>query len=163
MAGNADNIILGPATILLNGTDIGFTKSGVSVMLEREYIDVQADQALGTVRKGKKFEKLIIKTTMLEINLERLRIAWDQPSSNYSGSSYFYLGYDISCAVNTHQITIIGSGPNCGTRTFYLYKAISIAGSEYKMSREEEVGLPVEFECLKDSTHNNKFGWILDT
>jgi len=162
MAGNADNIILGPATILLNGLDIGFTKSGVEVTLEREYIDVQADQAIGTVRKGRKLEKLMVKTSMLEVNLERLRIAWDQPASNYA-TSYFYLGYDVSCAVNTHQITIIGSGPNCGTRTFYLYKAISILGSAYKMSRETEVELPVEFECLKDPTKNNKFGWILDT
>ena len=40
-------------------------------------------------------------------------------------------------------------------------RAITINNKEYNMSKDEESGIEVEFECLKDSSGN--FGTIVDT
>jgi hypothetical protein len=166
MAGNADNIIIGAATVLLNGVDVGFTKGGVSIRFEREYCDIGADQAGGVIRKAKESEKMFVKTSFLEITLERLRIAWDQPSANYqtiASKPYLYFGQNDSCSINTHVIELIGTGLNCATRTFRIYKAIAISEAEYLMTRDEETALEVEFECLKDSNNSNRFGFVFDS
>jgi hypothetical protein len=165
MAGNADNIIIGAATLYLNGVDVGFTKDGIEITFEREYVDVMADQALGIVKKGKKHERMTVKTTLLEITLDRLRIAWDQPSANIAtvgANTYYYFGYQTSCDVNEHTLRIVGSSPGCDTREFFLYRVVGVSEAPYKMERENEVGLTVEFECLKDPDFGNKFGYVFD-
>ena len=158
---NSANIIIGPATIYLNNTDIGFTMGGVTISNTREYVDVKADQAVGTVKKGRSDETMKVSFTLLEITLTSLRIAWDQPASNVNGS-YYYLGYEDSCTIATHSLKLVGKSPGCGVRVFNFYECIQIGDAEYSMSRENPTGLEVEFEVLKSSSNGNKFGWVLD-
>lgn len=159
---NSANIVIGPATIYLNGVDIGFTQGGATISNAREYVDVKADQAVGTVKKGRSDEMMKVSFTLLEITLEVLRIAWDQPTANISGNGYYYLGYQDSCSINTHTLKLIGKGPGCNARSFYFYECIQIGDAEYSMSRENATTLEVEFEVLKSSANGNKFGWVLD-
>lgn len=163
--GTADNIIIGaPSVITIGGVDIGFTQDGLTLRFEREYVDVPADQAVGVVKKARSIEKMFIATTLLEITLNNLRIAWDQPPSNLSGgSATLILGYDNSCDVNEHAIVITGIGTSCGTRTVTLHRCVSINESEYPMSREEASSISIEFECLKDPSNSNNFGQIVDS
>jgi hypothetical protein len=160
---NADNIIIGAATVYLDTVDVGYTKDGASIRNEREYVDVMADQAVGVVKKGRKSERMYVRTTFLEITLARLMAAWDQPLPANNSGSYYYMGYSNSCDVVEHTLKLIGSGPSCGTRSFLFHRVVGISEAEYKMERENEVGLVVEFECLKDPDNNNKFGWVLDS
>ncbi len=58
-------------------------------------------------------------------------------------------------------ITLVGTGLNCGTRTFTFPKAVTFGEREYTMQREEPVQFEVEFEILKDA--NGEFGTIVDS
>ena len=53
MANDATKIIIGAATVSVGGTDVGYTKGGVTVRYEPEFIDVIADQAVGVVKKAR--------------------------------------------------------------------------------------------------------------
>ena len=157
--GNSNNILIGAASVSIGGSDVGFTRGGTAVRYEPEFIDVMADQAVGVVRKARSLERMYVTTTLLEVTLEQIRLAFMQPSGNLVGST-LTLGYNNACWVEEVQIILVGVGPNCGTRTFTFAKYVAMGTREYQMSREEETAFEVEFEVLKDS--NGHFGTIVD-
>ncbi len=157
--GNAANIIQGSAIIYLDGIDIGYTNGGVTVRYSPEYNDIMPDQAVGNVRKFRTSEKMFVTFNLLEPTLDLLRKCWNQPLGNISGS-YYYLGYNDSCSLNEHTLALIGKNGMCSARTFYFYKVMSINETSYAMSRENPTEIEVEFECLKDSANNDRFGWM---
>jgi len=157
---NANNIIVGAATITFDSTDIGYTKGGVEIRYEPEYIDIMADQAVGVVAKRRSLERLYVKTTVLEVTLQRIIDAFNYPAANLSGST-LTLGYNDSCTIQTTALVLTGKGPSCGTRTFSFPSCIAFGNRTYTMSREEEVAFEIEFECMKDSSGN--FGTIIDS
>lgn len=157
--GTAANIIIGAAEISIGGTNIGFTTGGSEVRYEPEFVEVIADQAVGVVRKGRSLERMYVKTTMLEVSLQQLRLAFMLPSANLSGST-LTLGYNDSCWTDEVAIILTGPGPNCGTRTWTFPQCISMGNKVYSMKRDEPVQFEVEYECLKDSSGN--FGSVQD-
>ncbi len=160
MAGNSDNIIVGAADLSINGEDVGFTKGGVVVRYEPEFLDVMADQAVGVVRKARTNERVYITTTLLEITLERIRQAFMQPSSQLTGNTLI-LGYNNACWIEELAIIITGVSPGCGTRTFTFGRCVTMGQREYAMKRDEETAFEVEFEVMKDA--NGHFGSIIDS
>lgn len=150
--GNTSNVIVGPATLTVSGTDVGFTKDGIGVRSERDYLDVACDQLVGLIKKAKTMEKMLVKTSLLEATLANLYLAWDLPLGS--------LGAGFGNTVNEHIVVVIGPGLGSTTRTFTFSRAVSIGNSEVMYSRENEVSLEVEFECLKDST--GKFGTLVE-
>lgn len=160
MAGNADNIIIGAAQVSIGGSDVGYTKGGTRVRYEPTFIDVEADQAAGVVRKARSGERLYVVTTLLEVTLNLIRIAFMQPLANLSGST-LTLGYNDACWTDEQAITLVGVSPGCGTRTFTFAKCVTFGNREYAMQRDEETAFEVEFEVLKDS--NGNFGTIVDS
>lgn len=161
MAGNADNIIVGTATVLLDGVDVGFTKGGVTVRYEQEQVEVMADQVNGVVRKARSLERMFVSTTVLEVTLEQLRRAFMLPTAQLSGGTKLTLGYNDVCWVDEVVITLTGKSPGCGTRVFSFSKCITFGEREYTQQREEEISFEIEFEALKDS--NGNFGTVLDS
>lgn len=144
MAGNALNIVVGPGTISINGTDCGYTKDGISVRLPREYLEVKADQNIGVVKMAKTLEQLFVKTTLLEATLPIMRWAWDQQESQLGAEG------DTPSTVNEVAIVLTGPAPNGATRTITLPKCVAQGDAELTWSRETETGLEVEFQALKD-------------
>lgn len=161
MAGNADNIIVSSAQVLLDGVDIGFTKGGTTVRYEQEQVDVIADQVAGVVRKFRSLERMFITTTVLEVTLEQLRRAFMLPLASLQGGTSLTLGYNDTCFVDEVLITLIAKSPGCGTRTWIFNKCVTFGEREYNMQREEETAFEVEFEALKDSA--GLFGSVVDT
>jgi len=162
MAGNADNIIVGAADVSIGGSDVGFTKGGVVVRYEPEFLAIKADQAVGTVRKARTDESVFVQTTLLEVTLERMRQAFMQPASNLTGGgSTLTIGYNNACWVEELAIILVGQSPGCGTRTFTFTKCIAMGSREYNMQRDEETAFEVEFEVLKLA--NGTFGTIVDS
>lgn len=160
MAGNADNIIIGAATVSVGGSDVGYTKGGTSVRYEQEQVDVMADQAVGVVRKARSLERMYVTTTMLEVTLAQLRRAFMLPTASLTGST-LTLGYNDSCWVDEVTIVLVGKSPSCGTRTWTFANCVTFGEREYNMQREEETAFEVEFEILKNSSGN--FGTVVDT
>lgn len=159
MAGNPDNILIGAATVEINGEDIGYTKGGTTVRYEPTFIDVMADQAVGVVRKARSLERLYVVIRVLEVSLERIRQAFMQPAANLV-ADVLTLGYNGSCWTDEVQLVLVGPSPGCGARTFTFTRCVAFGNREYSMKREEETSFEVEFEVLKDS--NGEFGTIED-
>ena len=160
MAGDATKIIVGAATVTVGGVDVGYTKGGVTVRYEPEFIEVIADQAVGVVKKARSLERMYVTTTLLQVSLEEVRKSVMLPGTQLDGST-LTLGYNNACWVDEVSIVIAGKGPNCGVRTFTFSKCITFGTREYNMTREEEVSFEVEFEVLKNSSGN--FGTIVDS
>jgi hypothetical protein len=160
MAVNANNILIGAATVSLNGTDVGYTRGGTTVRYESTAVDVDADQTNGIVRKGRAMERQYVVVRLLEVSLEQMRVAMMFPSANLSGST-LTLGYNGSCWTDEVAIVLVGPGPDCGTRTFSFTKGVSLGTREYNMQRDNPVEYEVELEILKDSSGN--FGSITDS
>jgi len=158
--GSANNIIIGAASVSVNGSDVGYTMGGTTVRYEPEVRDIMADQALGVVRKSRTSERMYVTTTILEITLAQLRLAFMIPSAQLSGSTYLTLGYSDACWVEESELILTGKSPGCGTRTFTFAKVTTLNSKEYNMTREEETAFEVEFECLKNPSGN--FGTVVD-
>lgn len=157
---DANNIIIGAASVSVNGSDVGYTMGGTTVRYEPEVRDIMADQALGVVRKSRTSERMYVTTTILEITLAQLRLAFMIPTAQLAGSTYLTLGYSDACWVEESSLILTGKSPGCGTRTFTFSKVTTLNSKEYNMTREEETAFEVEFECLKDEFGN--FGTVVD-
>lgn len=147
--GNAANIIVGPANIEVDFVDLGYTKGGIAIRHEKSFVDVEADQVVGTVYKALSSEKMFVKTTLLEATDDNLKIAWNMASGSLN---------NVAEAIE-HNVKVIGKNPGSGggTRTFEFTRCVQISDAEMNMTREEESSLEVEFEALKacDNTFGN--------
>lgn len=150
--GLTTNIVIGPGTISVGGTDLGFTKDGIAVSNEREYVDIACDQLVGLAKKAKSMEKMMVKTTLLETTLTNMYLAWDLPDGS--------LGAGFGNNVNEKTLVVTGPAPSGNTRTFTFARAVSVGSSELMYGREAESALEVEFECLKNSS--GQFGTAAD-
>lgn len=156
------NIVTAAGTICLDGVDLGLTRGGVTVVFERDFIETEADQIRGIAVRSLESERVYVRTTLLELTLENLQIAWGQPSDNLTGGTTLCLGYNADCGMPEHSMVIKTKGPQCGCRTFVFDTVVNVtSSSEYKMDRTESTGVDVEFEVLVDE-ETGEFGCIHD-
>ena len=166
MAGVPNNIVVGPATLKINGTDVGFTQGGVSLRKSNEFVDVDADQLAGVARKVQTFERMFLTTTMLEAVINNMRDVMNEPAGNKRSGSHLDFGHS-SPAAQEYELTVIGDAPLVGSltvRTYVFYRAVSVDEVEHLIgSRDAPSVLPVGFELLKDTDHDSKFGYFIDS
>lgn len=160
--GDHNNIIVGAAQLLINGTDCGFTQGGVSMRKSMEYVDVDADQLGGVARKVNTFERMFLNTTLLEATRANMLKVLSEPDANSTGSQLNFGSGDPT--TREFELTVIGDGPQGGTRTYTFYRAISVDDIDHLIgARDAPSVLPVGFELLKDSSKGNQFGVCVDT
>ena len=155
-----NNIIVGAASVKVGNDaeiDLGYTKGGVVVRYETEFTEVFSDQGVGVVDKSRSSERMFIVFTMSEITIANLSFYFDLGSS---GSSMIVPSIANDCNSTGGKLTLIGVGPNCSTRRFTFNRCFVSKGFDYKMSRDEETLIEIEFEAMKDS--NGNFGIIVD-
>lgn len=168
MAGNQLNIIVGAATLKIDGIDVGFTQGGVIVRFADDYLDVEADQLAGVARKEKTFQRVFVTTTLLEATLINLRKAIGEPSSqlfNGGGPGTSLAFGQASPVVTEHTLTITGKSSAGATQRVYSFtRCISIGEVEHLAgARDAASVIPIEFEVLKDPAAGNTFGFASDT
>lgn len=157
--GNKNNIIHGPANLTIDGQNVGFTTGGVVLRRKREFLDVEADQATGVIKKLVIMEKMTLSTTMLESTRANMLLAMDCTGSG-SGDGEFG---EASPVATEHSGTITGKAPNGGTRTYTFYRGVVAEDVEHVVGARDKVGdIPVTFELMKDSTKGDTFGYWVD-
>ena len=156
------NIIVGAASVAVDGVDAGYTKGGVTQTKPQEILDIDADQVAGVIAKEVTGEKMFIKTTLLESTLANIRMAMNEPAGNAWSGSGLALG-SAAPTITEHTLTLVGKGPAGKTRTVNIFRAVSVEEIETGMFRDQASVIPVTFECLKDPANGNKFGNIIDT
>lgn len=158
---NQENIIVGSASLKVNGVDVGFTQGGITLRKSNEYVDVDADQLAGVARKVPTFERMFVTTTLLEATRDNMQNVMNEPDSNKSGSHFSFGSGDP--VTREFELTVTGDGPDGGTRTYTFYRAISVDDIEHLIgSREAPSVIPVGFELLKDPDNGNRFGTFVD-
>ena len=157
MADNDVNVLVGAATLTIDGVDVGHLKEGVTVRMSRDYYDVEGQHRVGVIKKVKTKEAMFVATVCQEATLRRIREIWDQGTG--------VVGTSIALGTTEtfeHTLVIVGPGPNDTVRTFTVYRAVSISEGAMPISQSEEAAIPVEFECLKDMDNGARFGIIVD-
>lgn len=159
---NTDNVIVGGAVLCLDGTSLGLTSGGVTVRQESEFGEVLADQLNGVAKKFRSLERFFVATSLLEVTLDKLLLAFGYPSANMTSATVLCLGYNSACFLNEKQLVVKGPGPGCGCRTFVFDRVTNVQTTvEYQMFRDQATQLAIEFECLK-SCETGFFGCITD-
>jgi len=160
--GNVLNILHGPCEVFINGTSVGYTTGGVRIRKSVEQLDVEADQVVGVIVKKTSMERMFVATTLLESTLENLMKAMSEPASNTAGSGDLEYG-SASPEVQEYLLTLTGAGPNGKTRRYTLYRAAVSGDREFTFGERGAVtSIPIEWECMKDPTRGNKFGYHED-
>lgn len=162
--GNQNNIIVGAASLKIDGIDVGFTQGGVSFRKQNDYVDVEADQLGGVARKVKTGERAFLTTTLAEATLRNLRLAMAEPSGNQYSGSALSLGQG-TLTTQEHTITVTGKAPDgVTTRTYTFTRCIAVDEVEHLIgSRDTASTIPIGFELLKDPAYGDTFGRIIDT
>lgn len=160
MAANAQNIVVGTGSILVDDQDIGFTTGGVTIRYDLTTLEIEGDQALGIVARRKTNERLFVTFNALEITLENLRRAMAIPDALLYNSC-LYLGYNSTCGQeSTAALEIVGEGPNCCNRTWSFPSATISEGFELSLQRDAPGQMSFQYEVLKDG--NGRFGYVCD-
>ena len=165
MASSA-NIIVGPANISVDGVDVGYTQGGVSFKKALDYLDVEADQSKGVMRKEVTMERAHITTTLLESTLANMRTVFQEAASQAWSGSALAFGMANPVAIE-HTLTITGKGPAVAgvskTRTYTFYRAIKVDEVDHMIGARDAASiLPVTFELLKDENYGSRFGFVYE-
>nr|BDD45345.1 hypothetical protein 21 [Elusimicrobiota bacterium] len=142
--------------------DLGYTKGGAEIVVERKYVEQEVDNEIGIVNVFKTAERMTIKLPLAEVSLENLARIMDYPLSAIS-SGVFSFGGDEN--VNPKTIFMNINKSDGGTRKFEVYKCMAISGGGHKYSKEDETICEVEFLVIQDTTKPSKqqIGKITDT
>jgi len=160
MAGNSNQIIVGPAQMFIDGVDVGFTTGGVTLRKATDWLDVEADQTKGVMRKEPTMERMFVSTTMLEATRDNMRRAMNEAATQAWSGSALALGSPNPVAVE-HTVTLIGTGPSGKTRTYVFTRAIASEEVEHMAGARDAVSsLPIGMELLKDENYGSTFGYM---
>lgn len=162
---NAQNVVIGVASICLDDVELGHTSGGVEIAHEPTFLSIESDQSCGTVRIGRPSEKMMVRTTALEVMLNVIRISMGYSVDNFDegNGQKLWLGGDCdACSgLQEHELVIKGPAPNCGCRTYVFDRAVSVGQTTLNHQRDQEQQLALEFEILK-ADDTGFFGYIQD-
>lgn len=154
------NVLAGGGVIYLGATTarriIGHTRDGISVQVVREFFDVESDQVRAVIRKELSISRVLLKTVMQELDVEKLQLVWNVPAANLdTDSNILTIGIGL---VAEQELLAIGPGILSGSplaplaRSVLATKAVAMEPGELAWSRTEAAGMEIAFEVLFDDT-----------
>ena len=175
MAPLTANIMVGAATPSVSDyvaaagagtfTDLGHTKTPVTIALSFEDYEVKSERAFGTLKKVPQTAKVALKVPVSETILENYRIATRQPAANLTGTPP-----DMTLLVGDqleqyHQMKL--AVPGVGTtaaRTVFLWRCLVEALGEIPFAKGLEAMLEMTFDVLYDDSvaMDDKFLKVVD-
>ncbi len=159
-----DDIIIGAAELSIDGINVGYTTGGINVRHANDFLDVEADQRAGVVKKEITMQRMFVTTTLSEATLANLQKAMAEPAAQlFSGTSLSF--GEANPTVTEHVLKVVGEGPkDKTTRTYTFRRCISVDEVDHVAGARDAASLiPVAFECLKDENFGNTFGTVVDT
>lgn len=156
-----------------NWRHVGYTTDGLEVTYAPDYTDVEVDQLLDAAKIFKQSMRVTIGTTLSEVNLENLVVAWGQATSAFAST-----GSDATLGIASGALgdspierALIAVGPAPKTaqgtkreRVYYARRVLSVESSAHALRRNEATVFPVSFRCLPDATQpaGFEYGRVLD-
>lgn len=171
MATTVSNLVLGPANLYVadfgasettlvtlsslgtapTGTwrDVGATTDGVTLTIEQEYTELEADQVIDVagsrlVKRGFKVE-----TNLAELTMENLKTALNGGTiTTGTGVQTYSPIINATSAEPTYLALIIdGIAPNGKPRRIIVRKALSLEGTELAYNKEDQSVYSVSFSA----------------
>lgn len=158
-----DKLIVGTYKIILNGYDLGSTTGGVTISQSNEFTEVFNDQTPSLQAVFRNKQDFMIKTTMRDMTLDKLRIIYGL-KEGFNGTDVLCINADAGCTFpEEYSMTIEGPGPGCMCRQFHFPRVIITPSSiEYIIDRTKQVEVAVEFRVLP-SCPDGLIGCISDS
>lgn len=149
----AANLLIGPVTISIDGTDMGFTtEDGVTLSPGFETQFFRGAQSPVIAAGHRSGVDMSIKATFAELSLANLRVLLDTDTAVSSLS----LTPAFQETLNQRTIVITGAGPTGGTRVLTCTAVIESVG-EYKMANNEYGSIEATFRLLGSPSANTYF------
>lgn len=149
-----------------NWRHCGFTTDGLEVTYAPDYADITVDQLLDAAKVFKQALKVTLMTTLSEVNLENLVVAWGYTTASLtSTTSDATLGI-ASGALGDEPVerglAAVGPAPKSLTgvkreRVYYARRVLSVESSSHAMKRNDATVFPVSFRLLPDTTQATGF------
>lgn len=167
-----DNIIAGSGKLYLAALAaaadtwviVGHTTGGISMQVTRDMFDIESDQTKAVIRKELQLSKVMLKTSLLELDVANLQKVWHEPTGNLDVGNNILT---ISIASVVEQ-QLLGLGPGIvvtsliRVRSVVFPRVVSFDIGEISLwSRTDPASMDVSFECLYDDT-TSRFGYIQD-
>ncbi len=153
---NNKNVLIGAGTLWVNGANMGWTKDGVEIEHTGEFYFVEVDQEPSPVKGAQIGEGYKIKTNLVELTLENLKIAWgidnEIDDTGTAGRRILKFG-GASTDLVEKELVVKGKAPGTDReRTITFYKVISVDFGTMVMNKNAEAVTPVTFQALIDSS-----------
>lgn len=175
MTTSTANIMVGAATVSESAyvtaggagsfTDLGHTKTPVTLAISFEDYEVKSERAFGTLKKVPQTAKVALKIPMTEAVLENYRIVTRQPAANLTGTppDMTLLVGDQLEQYHQMKLDIPGVGTT-GARTMTLWKCIIESLAELPFAKGLEQLLEMTMDVLYDDSvaTDDKFFKIVD-
>ena len=159
------NVIIGVGVMKVNGTSVGYTSGGVTVVHNTDKIDKEVDQSYAAVGIHKIRESFEVRTSLAEATLANLKIVWEQTQSVVESSPTRTLSWGMNSSVVEMALEFTGKSPEGLARTFTVHKAVVYETGEMNLSKDSLTLVPVTFRVLPDTdlVAGLEYGAIVDT
>lgn len=161
---DAGNVIIGVSSLSIDGTSVGYTSGGVSIIANMERTLKEVDQSYAPVGLHKIRESFEVRTSLAEATLENLKIAWEQSASVDVGVGTKTLSWGINSTPVEHTLIFVGAAPDDEQRTFTVYRAYVWESGEMPYKRDEVTIIPITFKVFPNTTYGagKEYGYVVD-
>lgn len=139
-----------PATVLIDGSSIGFTAGEAKWTHHIESVDHGANQSLGTIKSTKSKEGATLAFGMAELNRERLKIAYEAQQAIETDGDYRVLHVGDDQDMSEHAIIFYTRGEDDKLRKITFHKCVRDTDVEYNMSLENPTVIAMGYKLHMD-------------
>jgi hypothetical protein len=165
MSYTASNVIIGVGELSVDGTGLGYTSGGVTVVKNEDKLEKEVDQSFSPVGIHKVKETYEVRTNLAEATLANLKIVWDLSQSVVESSPTRTLSWGINTSVTEHALEFKGKSPEGYDRTFTCHKAVVWEVGDVVHAKDNMTVFPVTFRVIPDTSLSAglEYGAIVDT
>jgi len=157
------DIIIGPADIYVDNQNVGWTKAGVRIRVNKSMWFRPSFDGLGVSEVVKQTEDFYISTVLSEATLANLKRVWglaETITNPNDSSSYIRIDFGGGQTVPIHTLKFIARER---TLQVIFHKVIAVDFGEIGYFRFSETVMPVTFRALLDITKDvgEQIGYLL--
>ena len=147
---DAGNVLIGVGVLKVDGTSIGYTSGGVTLVMTSDKMDKEVDQSYAPIGIHKIRESFEIRTSLAEATLENLKLVWEQSQSVQTETGKKTLPWGMNPNVQEHTLEFNGKSPDGYDRKFSVYKAVVWEVGEMVHQKDALTVIPITFRVLPD-------------